>query len=48
MNILNYYRNLYYKESLDTEQGIMARAINDMFMKAKKLEVLEELNDDSL
>lgn len=46
MNILNWYRNLYHQESIDTEQGIVARAINDMFMKAKQLEVLEKLNEE--
>ena len=44
MEILNFYRNLYYKESQDTEQGIMAMAVNDVFMKAKELGVLEDLN----
>ena len=29
--ILNYYRNLYYKEPLTTEQGIVANAINEVF-----------------
>lgn len=36
LDILNWYRNLYYKEENDTERGIMARAINDLFMKYKK------------
>ena len=36
LDILNWYRNLYYKEENDTEHGIMARAINDLFMKYKK------------
>ena len=35
LEILNWYRNLYYKESDSTEHGIMARAINDLFMKYK-------------
>ena len=43
MNILNWYRNLYYKEEPNTEHGIMARAINDMFMKAKELGILDDL-----
>lgn len=43
MDILNWYRNLYYKEEQDTEHGIMANAINDMFKKAKKLEVLDKM-----
>lgn len=35
LDILNWYRNLYYKEESDTEQGIMARAINGLFMSLK-------------
>lgn len=51
IEILNYYRNFYYKEDDDTEQSIMARAINDIFMCFKDmygtdeksvLEMLEE------
>jgi hypothetical protein len=29
--ILNYYRNLYHAESMATERGILANAINDFF-----------------
>ena len=36
LEILNWYRNLYYKEPGNTEQGIMANAINDLFMKYRK------------
>lgn len=36
LEILNWYRNLYYKEGSNTEKGIMARAINDLFMKYKE------------
>lgn len=36
LEILNWYRNLYYKEESNTERGIMARAINDLFMKYKE------------
>lgn len=36
LEILNWYRNLYYKEGNHTEQGIMAQAINDLFVKYKK------------
>lgn len=36
LDILNWYRNLYYKEDNHTEHGIMAWAINDLFMKYKK------------
>ena len=46
MNILNWYRNLYYQDEPNTEHGIMARAINDMFMKAKELDVLDALTED--
>lgn len=31
IEILNYYRNLYYDEPQVTERGIVANAINDMF-----------------
>ena len=31
LEILNWYRNLYYKESRTTERGIMAEALNDLF-----------------
>lgn len=43
MDILNWYRNLYHQAGSNTEHGIMARAINDMFMKAKALGVLDDL-----
>ena len=33
LEILNWYRNLYYTENSNTERGIMARAINDLFME---------------
>lgn len=46
MNILNWYRNLYYQDEPHTERGVMARAINDMFMKAKELNVLDKLNKE--
>lgn len=36
LEILNWYRNLYYKEPSNTEQGIMADAINDLFMRYRK------------
>ena len=35
LEILNWYRNLYYKEASDTERGIMAEAISSLFMKYK-------------
>lgn len=37
IEILNWYRNFYYKENNDTEQGIMTRAINDIFMRFKDM-----------
>lgn len=37
VDILNYYRNLYYTESVDTEKGILAWAINDILPKYVKL-----------
>ena len=36
LEILNWYRNLNYKEGNHTERGIMAIAINDLFVKYKK------------
>lgn len=36
LDILNWYRNLYYKEGNDTERGVMAMAINDLFMSMNK------------
>lgn len=40
LEILNWYRNLYHAENPDTEHGIVARAINDLFvaMKQRKAE----------
>ena len=35
LEILNWYRNLYYQKGSNTEHGIMARAINDLFMEYK-------------
>ena len=35
LEILNWYRNLYYKEGIETERGLMAMTINDLFMKYK-------------
>jgi hypothetical protein len=32
IDVLNWYRNLYYHESTNTERGIMAWAINDLFI----------------
>ena len=36
LDILNWYRNLYHAEDNHTEHGIMAWAINDLFVKYKK------------
>ena len=35
LEILNWYRNLYYKEGIETERGLMAVTINDLFTKYK-------------
>lgn len=35
LEILNWYRNLYYKEDTGTEHRIIAEAINNLFMKYK-------------
>lgn len=35
--ILNWYRNLYHAEDNHTEHGIMAYAINDVFMEYKNV-----------
>jgi hypothetical protein len=35
LEILNWYRNLYYKEEVHTEHRIMAEAINNLFMEYK-------------
>ena len=53
IEILNYYRNLYYTEPQVTERGIVANAINDMFdfINRQKAEIerlnkkVEELSD---
>ena len=37
LEVLNWYRNLYYKEPSNTERGIMANAINDLFMKYRNV-----------
>lgn len=36
LDILNWYRNLYHCEDNHIEQGIMANAINDLFVQYKK------------
>lgn len=46
MNILNFYRNLYYQDEPNTEHGIMARTINELFMEAKQRGVLDALMED--
>lgn len=45
INILNWYRNFYRTENNNTEQGIMVRAINDIFMRLKDIGIL---NDERL
>ena len=39
LEILNWYRNLYYREPSNTERGIMADAINDLFVGYKIVKV---------
>ena len=50
LEILNWYRNLYYKENGNTERGIMAIAINDLFMLYKTYFDIEksEIDEGSL
>lgn len=36
MDILNWYRNLYHTEDNHTERGIVAAAINDLFVEYNK------------
>lgn len=46
-DILNWYRNLYYQESKDTEHGKMAWTINETFKKLKELGIdLSSLSDE--
>ena len=44
--ILNWYRNLNYKEGSNTERGIMAMAINDLFMDLKARKAEEKFRRD--
>lgn len=44
VDILNWYRNLYYKEPNHSERGIMANAINDLFAKYKDALTKTSLN----
>ena len=50
LDILNWYRNLYYKFDKNTERGRVAWAINDLFMLLKKnninLNSLESVTND--
>lgn len=46
-DILNWYRNLYYKEDKNTEHGKMAWTINEVLMKLKELDIdLYSLSDE--
>lgn len=45
IDILNWYRNLYYQEEPNTEHGIMARAINELFMPLRDKNMLCYLTD---
>ena len=44
--ILNWYRNLNYKEGNNTERGIMANAINDLFMDLKNRKAEDKFAKD--
>ena len=44
VEILNWYRNLYYAENENTERGIIARAINDILPEYIRLK--EETNKE--
>ena len=46
-DILNWYRNLYYKEDKNTEHRIVAEAINEFFVK-KLPELLKELKSEAI
>lgn len=47
-DILNWYRNLYYKEGKNTERGAMAYTINEVFGKLKELGIdLNSLSDEN-
>ena len=53
VEILNYYRNLYYAEPQVTERGIVANAINDYFKqtadvapRAEVFEVVDKFRSD--
>lgn len=45
IEILNWYRNFYYKEAVGTECRIMAEAINDIFMRLTDMGLI---NDERL
>lgn len=45
IEILNWYRNFYYKEEAGTECRIMAEAINDIFMRLTDMGLI---NDERL
>lgn len=45
IEILNWYRNFYYKEAVGTECRIMAEAINDIFMRLTNMGLI---NDERL
>ena len=46
-DILNWYRNLYYKEDKNTEHRIVAEAINEFFVK-KLPELLKEAKTEAI
>lgn len=44
LTILNWYRNLFHAENPNTERGIVARAINELFMAMRQKENHRETN----
>ena len=44
--ILNWYRNLNYKEGNNTERGIMSAAINELFMDLKNRKAEDKFAKD--
>lgn len=43
VEILNLYRNIYYKEGVNTEQGLLAAAINELLPTYTKLLEMQRL-----
>lgn len=45
LEILNWYRNLYHTERADTERGVVARAINGLFMDLRDRKAEDKFHD---